>query len=118
MTQKEILEYNKRCAEFLEWELQPITALHNFREGSWKGKNGINHFDLKFHSDWNWMMEVVKAIEKLGYVSSIYKNGVEHCSGFLKDKEVSWIVLSKALVKEEAVVQAINKFLIWYNENK
>ena len=60
MNQQEILEYNKRCAEFLGDEgMQEICS-----------DNG-HHYpsidEMKFDSDWNWIMEVVEAIEKKGY---------------------------------------------------
>ena len=75
MTQEEILDYNKLCAEFLGWEYidkdQHSQAYENYgwwvkriyhnnidarNNCNWKGFNQ----NLKFHSDWNWLMEVVE----------------------------------------------------------
>ena len=117
MIQEEILEYNKRCAEFLGYK----PNRHN--------DGGTDDFydnpqiyvsDLKFHSDWNWIMEVVEVIEELDVVASfqienptiyIWKSSEENT---FKDIEVDINILSK----KEAVVKAINQFLIWYNEHK
>lgn len=69
MTQQEILDYNKRCAEFMypyakaEYESGVVATDDGlFKKGMWV----FGHYDLmKYHSDWNWIMEVVDKIEKL-----------------------------------------------------
>ena len=87
MNEQEILEYNKRCAEFLGWKYsQNYESFNEFdniwekeTDGVWykesdrienpKGYelyyvkvNGFYlkdyNYILKFHSDWNWIMEV------------------------------------------------------------
>lgn len=105
MTQEEILEYNKRCAEFLNLHRDEEVAIFNMKAYPYDW--------LKFHSDWNWIMEVVEAIEKLKGIkqfhiveNSAYMNGSLNVGSF-----------SNPLGKKVAVVQAINQFLIWYNEN-
>jgi len=52
-------ENNKLIAEFLD-----LTYLKNYYVH--KG-NAFNEDYLLFHSDWNWLMEVVEKIESLGY---------------------------------------------------
>ena len=81
----------------------------------------IETMSMKFHSDWNWLMEVVEAIEKLGYESltggSEYyypEKGMRCIQSFIKDNIT---IYQEAKSKKEAVVQAINQFLIWYNEH-
>jgi len=76
----------------------------------------------KEDSDWNWIMEVVEAIEKLGYESLIGgseyyypEKGMRYIQSFIKDDIT---IYQEAKTKKEAVVQAINQFLIWYNNQK
>ena len=121
MTKQEILDYNKRCAEFLGYVNTTPTDkdfnIYENKKGMIIGKKiytMLETMSMQFQSDWNWVMEVVEAIEKLKFrveiksVSCcIYKNSVLKFSFYgIKDKSS----------KKEAVVQAINQFLIWYNE--
>lgn len=134
MTQEEILEYNKRCALFLGWK----ETSEQFKI-DWVGcktKERLDKIDkeaniyipilekdgdvifpdfsvINFHSDWNWIMEVVEAIEQLENVR--VKMLQNSCDIFVIDKD-KFITVTKTS-KQEAVVQAINQFLIWYNEN-
>lgn len=96
MTQEEILDYNKRCADFLGVKLHEsqLTMPHPHFTG--------------YHSDWNWIMGVVEAIEKkVAWVN------IKGCA-----VDISTIANTSAPSKKEAVVEAIDQFLIWYNENK
>lgn len=76
--------------------------------------------DMQFHSDWNWIMMVVEAIENYSNTVEGYKYQVDiqnnHCLIERSDCCGGKRFYSKT--KKEAVVQAINQFLIWYNENK
>ncbi len=149
MTKEETLEYNKRCAEFRGWEyidkdLHP-QAYENYgwwvkgtytnnidarNNSNWKGFDN----DLKFHSDWNLIMEVEEAIENLDFVfkttssKTISKKWMLHKVVITKN-DVDSLFYNKHIVdyssnhsdnesKKEAVVQAIHKFLIWYNNEK
>ena len=130
MTQEEILEYNKMCAEFLGIKLEDTYPIN------WKEfKHLFNSFEksLKFHSDWNWIMEVVEAIEKLGHNFTVTCNEVYIDSNILSSRNVInggvmnshdekyfptiIQVTEEFFSKKQAVVQAINQFLIWYNKN-
>ncbi len=97
-------EFNKLCAEFLGGKI---------KEDGWNfclTDFGVKHcgygfhegFDLKFHSDWNWIMEVVEKISNIpdgvGYVFVRDLDGVMH--------------------KKQVVVESIWQFLNWYNEQK
>lgn len=141
MKHEEILEYNRRCAEFLNWK-QCLT--HEFDKYGYcqtvdgfitPFKNTIaneqlmsyNQTDyehtighLQFHSDWNWIMEVVEAIEKSKYEVHIFAhyNWIEPNRCVIQNWENMEIVHIANDSKKEAVVQAINQFLIWYKENK
>jgi hypothetical protein len=117
MTQEEILEYNKKCAEFLEMEFE----IHS---NTWRYKDWITT-QLLFHSDWNWIMEVVEAIEELEnddfYMEWFWLNGT-NLALYQRHKQNGsnlWQYLARfsdVKTKKEAVVQAINQFLIWRNE--
>ena len=118
MTQEEILEYNKRCAEFLEW------VKYNGTNPAWNDSYDTNkiHFGektvhlryMKFHSDWNWIMEVVEVINSTGRFEVIIQYGF--C--YITDGEDELTLSCPNKTTTAAVVQAINQFLIWYNENK
>lgn len=142
MTEIEILEYNKKCAAFLGWDYNKFMDRWNEEDFQHEYFN-TNSIDLKFHSDWNLIMEVVEAIEKLelGNIkipvtfSSMFQ-GVRHQIEEYYDASVvfrieytdcrvdivgtmrlrnDFIVIDNLPTKKEAVVTAINKFLIWYN---
>lgn len=118
MTQEKIVEYNKRCAEFLGAEINNVLEriyidkmkdddmmFHNFsvtlQTYEWNGATNIHYipFDmLQFHSDWNWIMELLLQIQSLPL-----------------DEHTHTIWNLKFRESKEAVVQAINQFLIWYN---
>lgn len=123
MTHEEILEYNKRCAEFLTineelknelsaYPLQEYSYLCSYANSAFICDREDNPSNTvwdycKFHSDWNWIMEVVEAIEKLGHIVDIWNNVcvIPHLKKCISE------------TKKEAVVQAINQFLIWYNKH-
>jgi len=73
MNTQEILEYNKRCLKVLGGKcLSPKTKHTYFDFGKdWSNKypflfqQKIHSNMLKFHSDWNWIMALIEAIERL-----------------------------------------------------
>ena len=109
---KNIIEKNKIIAEFLNLTSQVI-----FEQVFAVCENGKTNFykkdELKFHSDWNWLMEVVEKIESLGYRIEIVKH---ICRIYLSNKET--IIISENTPKIEAVYNAVVEFIKWYNENK
>lgn len=120
MTEQESLEYNKRCALFLgaiyseQAEAWGFGNAKNIGSKMWHGVMYNNVIqaqrfekELKFHSDWNWIMDVVEAIEKKAWVN------IKGCA-----VDISTIANLNAPTKKEAVVEAINQFLIWYEQNK
>lgn len=157
MTHEEILDFNKRCALFMGYKYFPYPA----EDSGWRKEKGhlklLNYYlgrttkDLHYHSDWNWIMEIVSAIEKLGSytVSGCKINGEFKISRFgilfyfspnqnyLLQLELKPYIIDEYIwkhpmyknhiiqvfdfknkSKKEAVVEAINKFLIWYEKNK
>ena len=117
MTQEEIIEYNKLCVEEAlglkcsvngQYEL-PKMMIFPPKKGSnlcYTAKVCCVE-DMQFHSDWNWIMDVVDAIEKKSWVN------IKGCA-----VDISTIANLNAPTKKEAVVEAINQFLIWYEQNK
>lgn len=72
MTQQEILEYNKRCAEFLGAKLGKGGTLKNpcyvnvpIAHGNIIQTWTILLKEMKFHSDWNWIKSVLEKISSL-----------------------------------------------------
>ena len=63
MTQEEIFDYNKRCAEFLGKEYNDNRIVTPYSHFSGQNPTGKVWEECKFHSDWNWIMEVVEAID-------------------------------------------------------
>lgn len=140
MTQEEILEYNKRCAEFLGYKLiTPDNRKNPERWSSsyWEHPSKSNTAPLgrilgqdeylEFHSDLNWIMEVADEIFAQGFRKYSYTHE-EHSRCVFTDMAISYqkhefgggnIVADsgKCTTEKEAVVQAINQFLIFYNEN-
>lgn len=110
MNKQEILNYNKRCAEFLGAK---VTDLGGAQKAIYYPILGGSHYahKLKFHSDWNWIMEVVEAIEKIKEVRDVCIT-TTGCVIFHKEKPFS----SHGVYKKEAAIQAINQFLIWYED--
>jgi hypothetical protein len=116
MTQEEI-KYNKLCADLMGWKnlnddsypeyLTPMGDFYSLK-------------NLMFDSDWNWIMEVVSAIERLknkdGYRFQVLIQDnicvIEESNKIFDSNQREY-----AETKKEATVQAIYKFLIWYNEN-
>lgn len=105
-TQEEIIEYNKRCSEFLGFKYRnhaKFWGIYPLDNNSYLRQLGYVRMDnLKFHSDWNWIMEVLIKIKPL-----VCEAEFTHRVG-----------LSLRELQKEKVIEGINQFLIWYNENK
>jgi hypothetical protein len=127
MKQEDVLEYNKICADFLGLKFDGIMYRNSYEIMSFFPYLDYSRYpnELVFHSDWNWIMEVVEAIEKL-YDSNIYfKISWNNITiGIATQYELAYetgfegVEIHREGNKKEAVVKAINQFLIWYNENK
>jgi hypothetical protein len=96
-------ENNKLIAEFMN---SKVTIDTYFINGMYLT---TNETDLKYHSDWNWIFEVVEKIEKIGGVQ-IFINGIS-CEIIFRGKVISKHSNSKI----EAVYNACIEFITWYN---
>lgn len=148
MNSKEIIEYNERCANFLNYKFSQNYENFDDYYSEWvKMDDGVWYKDedfvkkqnssiyyvkvdgvvlkkynylLKFDSDWNWIMEIVEAIEKLGLN---FKIGSYWITIETIESEIMWkslniphSQLTDDFNKKEAVINAINQFLIWYKK--
>lgn len=112
-----IVENNRLIAEFMG-----LSYCTKYMYEGWYKNHEHNHricdYDgLKYHSDWNWLMKVVQAIEEKGYVVAI--KGIS-CAIYplLKDNHEEYIssyVCGDLSKKIDIVYSAIIGFIIWYN---
>ena len=127
MTQEWIHQYNKKCAEFLNFKKYPIKEkadgyVVNFKNGKVPFESCISN--SQFHSDWNWIMAVVEAIEKLDVLHSKYASKYDilidcfSCSIMTTGYHIKTILTIDNTNKKQAVVQAIDQFIDWYNKQK
>lgn len=141
MTQKWIDRYNKKCAEFLFPELVDVddaeiwginTLLIESNQSKYeilnnRRSNIFMSIDLKFRSDWNWIMEVVDKIESLEdkqfYMEWIWlnKTNVGLYQRETNSGSTLWEYIARfsdSKTKKQAVIQAIDQFIDWYNKHK
>ena len=73
--------------------------------------------DLKYHLDWNWLMQVVEKIESLLPDDSFVT--IEHKSCWIPiyDDEQPFGIECREETKIQAVYNACIEFIKWYNEN-
>ena len=125
------IENNKLIAEFLNWEYDDLSETfetpflilvdpHAFGDEQFSCK--LQDFELKFHLEWNWLMQVVEKIESLGYNIDIMKVDItkyqssQFCGIYIDGKR---IYTNYCETKIEAVYNACLEFIKWYNtQNK
>lgn len=130
LTQEWIEQFNKKCAEFLGayW---CNDDLENFPDGYWMIDGDLElplHLrDFQFHSDWNWIMEIVDKIESLEdkqfYMEWFWlnKTNVGLYQRETNSGSTLWEYIARfsdAKTKKQAVIQAIDQFIDWYNKQK
>ena len=106
-----IVENNKLFAEFLGYS-QPHPDYPNTTY--WYKKDCQPLTILLFHSDWNWLMEVVEKIERLGYVFEIKITGCR--INQIENGSIIVLRWEEDKTKIEAVYNACLEFIKWYNE--
>ena len=67
---------------------------------------------LKFHSDWNWLMQVVEKIESLNFIVYIETNYCQLYNATNHEELIKSIYSTKI----ESVYNACVEFIKWYNE--
>ena len=105
------LENNKLIAEFLSVKMHPCETIENFKFLPMEERGLYNGYfieDLKYHEDWNWLMEVV---EKCLVGEAEYNEDEAK-------KAIHEIYESLCNINISSVYNACVKFIKWYNENK
>jgi hypothetical protein len=98
-------EFNQVCAEFLGWE-QGEDGYYN--RDMHHDYSFVKPDEMKFHSDWNWIMEVVEKI-----------NDTPIEDDFIECIEAKYLIFQRlGKTYKLAVVEAIWQFLNWFNEQK
>jgi hypothetical protein len=111
-------ENNKLIAEFMSLSYRTKKDYQGwYKDSSFTDR--ICSFDgLKFHSDWNWLMEVVEKIEDLKHCQ--IDISLNWCRIGYKDTLFNYDSRNhfKDITKIESVYNACVEFIKWYNENK
>lgn len=102
-------ENNKLIAEFLGYEVLPMNKKDYMVITN--NKETYNLKSLRFHNDWNWLMEVVKKIESLEFNCEISTDSctIHSCLGYE-------VFETYNNTKIEAVYNACVDFILWYNK--
>ncbi len=130
-----ITDNNKLLAEFLGWENhlknKGITKVYINNEEyiqDWEyfdvEKNIlITPIEMKFHTDWNWLMQVVEKIETISlneenysFYFGISTQGVLIMSKTKTGYPTQIVDIEKTGTKLKAVYNACIEFVKWYNE--
>lgn len=120
-------ENNKLIAEFMKFDFSRFSndGIIEFPNDSFFEfqYNTFTLEELKFHSDWNWLMEVVEKIEELEYTVNIYKTpntGVNYCE--VNEPTQSGERCKSFQHSRESKIQAVYiacvEFIKWYNQQK
>jgi hypothetical protein len=126
-------KYKKLCAEFLEWKedfaheadkygyIQTIDGymtpfinvdiIHSNISEYNRSENVHSIAQLKFDSDWNWIMKVVKKVNSI----NVYENNPSDTTLAIIREEMRTFL---GFCNKEAVVQAIWEFLNRYKEKR
>jgi hypothetical protein len=101
---------NKIIAEFMGVEISSSEDKPTlFWINGWVESDG-----LRYHTDWNWLMEVVQKIEDLDFIFSIHHEVVNIFNG-----ECSNLIFNETFVgdtKLGTTYLAAVEFIKWYNE--
>lgn len=116
---KTTLENNSTIAEFLDIEFDETGYINNPNSKHYKRNcSFITHrmelSELMFHSDWNWLMEVVEKIESLEFDFTIYTGSSVSIIN-TKDFPFEEVLSLSGSSKIEAVYNAVVSFIEWYN---
>jgi hypothetical protein len=108
-----LIENNKLIAEFMGWNIDnPSTLPTNLHQE----EKTQGFWELKFDSDWNWLMEVVDKIERNGYWVD-YTNG----DVFIYDDNYNLIIPNPMHENKDTKLsihyKIVIEFINWYNNN-
>lgn len=109
------IENNKIIAGFMEWEIKtystPISDIIT-------PYGQLTEKQLKFHSDWNWLMEVVEKIESLNYTT--HTQNIVSLGHYFRiySAGADVVELRNYETKIKSVYIGCLKFIKWYNKQK
>lgn len=120
---KNVTENNKLIAEFLvknegglvKLEENIFSTIDEFEIPD----DYLTLKDLKYHKDWNWLMEVVEKIERFEGENryAMYNVDIQQCFvEIIENHTYETIINIDANSKIEAVYNACVEFIKWYNE--
>jgi hypothetical protein len=121
MKQEEIQERNKQIALMLGWKITDGIISYIPEENKFQHEVGYsaNGF-LRFHSDWNWLMEALEFLRIKGWCydsySPISDDTLFECN--IWNKETTEVEGRSADSLKEATFLAVSDFAKLYNENK
>lgn len=100
---------NKLIAEFMG-----MTCHHNDSNvlifSTENGNDIVSIYDLEYHTDWNWLMEVVEKIESLGVVVEIRENVC-----YIETTPVDYYSELEE-TKIQSTYKAVVEFIKWYTQ--
>ena len=105
-----ILEYNRKCATFLGWSYYFASAYIPTKKsivdiGIKNNSYPLN--EMKFHSDWNWIISVLNNINKLNLIQS------EECNKLRID-----LINTYHSFNKNEIIESINQFIDNYNKKR
>ena len=103
-------ENNKIIVEFMKWDILNDMTYSKATKGKW-----VELDKLKFHSNWNWLMEVVEKIEEMADWSLELLTTDKKAYQMLIHLSNTNVIVE---TKIEAVYNACVEFIKWYNEQK
>ena len=122
METTEIQERNKQIALMLGKKYKNNSIVIHYDNVCGVNPTGATWQVCLYHSDWNWLMEAIEFIEKLGYESLLGSSeyyypekGMRHIQHFIKD---DLTIYHESKDKKEAVFIAVSDFAKLYNEKK
>jgi hypothetical protein len=125
MTQEEIQERNKEIAVMLGVDINFSTQVYRDSKSSLRHilDNMPKSEDLKFHSDWNWLMEAVKFINNTHNQDNPYRDltyTIKHLlnGGWWKLKSEEKLIPRRLLSDIEQLFLAVSDFAKLYNEGE
>lgn len=130
MTNEQIIKYNQMCAKFMGYNVikEPLIidgncVWHKGNHASFPD-NTLIEPHLVYDSDWRWIMEVVEKIQLLDIVhdntrsyDNVYKEWQCTFSPSYKTHDFGYTVGKSKTSEKHAVIDAINQFLIWHEQN-
>jgi hypothetical protein len=83
-------------------------------------KTEFNEDQLKYHKDWNWLMEVVDKIDSIElknntFAVDIFQTG---CQIFQYGEYNNEFITTEGKTRIEATYDAVVRFIKWYNKQK